>query len=213
MEALSLKIVTRCSVRDDTSYAALNNNDYCMVVRLLLLTFSFQNHVENQGLCARDDLATLPFDDRVFVFREFAKFCVSLVVGLSLTQAGYDSNNHPVVNLVLAIDPLMLLHIATQQFIKDIVDMHRAQHSKIWFAPDIDNVETERRELDREYGNFKPLMLMIGAQEGHGVVLKFNDVWNAIKGRLTTLRDFCAALVTALPNTTSVEAPILVLKW
>ncbi|CAM6073977.1 unnamed protein product [Sphagnum tenellum] len=58
---------------------------------------------------------------------------------------------------------------------------------------------------------YEPLVKTILDQ--HDQKTKFNDAWEALGIRFTTLRTFCGGLVTLFPNSTFVESDFSVLKW
>jgi hypothetical protein len=125
-------------------------------------------------------------------------------------QAECDSNNNARELEVPPVMPTNLIKMRLGVFINEVVDQYCGHLAKHWSVDLIDKVESEHRELLAVYAH-KPNVK--AALDKHDEKTFFNEAWDCLKGRFMQLRQLCAGLATAFPNTTSVESDFFIVKW
>ncbi|CAK9197249.1 unnamed protein product [Sphagnum troendelagicum] len=102
----------------------------------------------------------------------------------SWVQAEHDSNNVR-ESEAPPVMPADLIKIRPTAFIQDVLDPYCAHFSKHWSQEQIDDVETEHRQLHAVYDN-EPHVAK--AFDQHDENTFFNDAWDIVKGRFSGLR-------------------------
>jgi hypothetical protein len=90
------------------------------------------------------------------------------------------------------------------------VDQYHEHLAKHWSVDLIDMAKSEHRELLVVYMREPEVK---AAFDKHDEKTFFNEAWNCLKGCFMQLHQLCGGLVTAFPNTTSVESDFSIVKW
>ncbi|CAK9254857.1 unnamed protein product [Sphagnum jensenii] len=144
------------------------------------------------------------------VVKQVALYVMRVLLGMNNVKAERDSNNDPLYDEAPLVMPAQLVSMHPGAFVKDVVNVFRAQLSRFWDEQMIDKIEDGHRELFRMYNSDTNLRLIISK---HTVHTTFNEAWDSLPDRFGALRQFCGGLAIAFANTVAVESDFSILKW
>ncbi|KAH9536202.1 hypothetical protein CY35_17G095900 [Sphagnum magellanicum] len=117
---------------------------------------------------------------------------------IGMFAAERNSRNEPADKEAPPVMPSDLVRVQPVMFFHDVLQPRNVHLIKAnWDEDAIYEIEQQHRNLVKAYKYEPP----------------FNDAWEALGIRFTTLRTFCDGLTTLFPNSTSVESDFSVLKW
>ncbi|CAK9880834.1 unnamed protein product [Sphagnum jensenii] len=144
------------------------------------------------------------------VVKQVALYVMRVLLGLNNVKAERDINNDPLYDGALPVMPAQLVSMRSGAFVKDVVNVFRAQLSRFWDEQMIDKIKDNHRELFRMYTSDTNLRSIISK---HTVHTTFNEAWDSLPDRFGALRRFCGGLATVFANTIAVESDFSILKW
>jgi hypothetical protein len=143
------------------------------------------------------------------VVKQVALYVMHVLLGLNNVKAERDNNNDPLYDEAPHVMPAQLVSMRPGAFVKDVVNVFRAQLSRFWDEQMIDKIEDGHRELFRMYISDTNLRSIISK---HTVHTMFNEAWDYLPDRFGALRQFCGGLATTFANTVAVESDFSILK-
>ncbi|KAH6565440.1 hypothetical protein BASA60_009940 [Batrachochytrium salamandrivorans] len=167
-------------------------------------------HIHNQGFWVRDLHSSLSDFDQQSTLEEVATFAFCIVANGLQIQAERDFSNNAQELEIPPVMPADLVKLCPALFIKNILDPYRNHVAKHWNQDMIDLIEIQHCELIVVYGREPDVKAVLDA---HDEKTYFNDAWDCLRGRFLHLRQFCGGLLTAFPNTTSVESDFSIVTW
>jgi len=144
------------------------------------------------------------------VVKQVALYVMRVLLGLNNVKAERDSNNDPLYNEAPPVMPGQLVSMCPGAFVKDVVNVFRAQLLCFWDEQMIDKIEDDHRKLFRMYSSDANLRSIISK---HTVHTTFNEARDSLPDRFGALRRFCDGLATAFANTVAVESDFSIFKW
>jgi hypothetical protein len=166
--------------------------------------------IEDQGSFAMECFNHLDTVGKEEVVKQVALYVMRVLLGLNNVKAERDINNDPLYDEAPPVMPTQLVSMRPGAFVKDVVNVFRAQLSHFWDEQMIDKIEDGHREFFRMYSSDTNLRLIISK---HTVHTTFNEAWDYLPDRFGTLRRFCGGLATAFANMVAVESDFSILKW
>jgi len=168
------------------------------------------SHIRDQGSFAGSCLDRLTVAERKNVLQEIGMYAINLVTGLSRVRAERGDDNEPLDDGSVPVLPVHLVNVRPSAFIKEVLDPYRSHVAMFWSAEKIEEVENEQRNLRSLYESDASARKAIDATTTNTT---FDDAWNALSSRFSTLRAFCGGLASVFANTASVEGDFSILKW
>ncbi len=166
--------------------------------------------IEDQGSFAMECFNHLDTVGKEEVVKQVALYVMRVLLGLNNVKAERDNNNDPLYDEAPPVMPGQLVSMRPGAFVKDVVNVFRAQLSRFWDEQMIDKIEDGHRELFRMYNSDANLRSIISK---HTVHTTFNEAWDSLPDRFGALRRFCGGLATAFANTVAIESDFSILKW
>jgi hypothetical protein len=182
-------------------------------ISLVSLQISYDDVValiEDQGSFAMECFNRLDTVGKEEVVKHVTLYMMRVLLGLNNVKAERDSNNDPLYDEALPVMPTQLVSMRPRAFVKDVVNVFRAQLSRFWDEQMIDKIEDDHRKLFRMYNSDTNLRSIISK---HTVHTMFNEAWDSLPDQFGALRRFCGGLATAFANTVAVESDFSILKW
>ncbi|KAH6569497.1 hypothetical protein BASA62_004868 [Batrachochytrium salamandrivorans] len=167
-------------------------------------------HIHDQGFWVRDLHSSLSDFDQQSTLEEVATFAFCIVANGLQIQAERDLATTLRELEIPPVMPADLVKLCPALFIKNILDPYRNHVAKHWNQDMIDLIEIQHCELIVVYGREPDVKAVLDA---HDEKTYFNDAWDCLRGRFLHLRQFCGGLLTAFPNTTSVESDFSIVTW
>jgi hypothetical protein len=100
-----------------------------------------------------------------------------VLLALNNVKAERDSNNDLLYDEASPVMPAQLVLMRLGAFVKDVVNVFRAQLSRFWDEQMIDKIEDGHCELFRMYNNDTNLRSIISK---HTVHTTFNEAWDSL---------------------------------
>jgi hypothetical protein len=195
----------------DAEFEDLDALDYFQRFNWFVTFESLELFVRNQGSRAEGHFDALDDFAQRDVLTSIGMFAMSIVQGIINIQAERNSCNEPADKEASLVMPSDLVRVQPVMFFRDVLQPRKVHLIKAnWDEDAIYEIEQQHRDLVKAY-KYEPPVKTILDQHDHKT--KFNDAWEALGIRFTTLRTFCGGLATLFPNSTSVESDFSVLKW
>jgi hypothetical protein len=105
--------------------------------------------IEDQGSFAMECFNCLDTVGKEEVVKQVALYVMRVLLGLNNVKAERDSNNDLLYDEAPLVMPAQLVSMRPGTFVKDVVNVFRAQLSRFWDEQMIDKIEDGHRELFR----------------------------------------------------------------
>jgi hypothetical protein len=140
--------------------------------------------IEDQGSFAMECFNRLDTVGKEEVVKQVALYVMHVLLGLNNVKAERDSNNDPLYDEAPPVMPAQLVSMRPGAFVKDVVNVFRAQLSRFWDEQMIDKIEDGHRDLFWMYSNDTNLRSIISK---HTVHTTFNKAWDFLPDRFGAL--------------------------
>ena len=144
--------------------------------------------------------------DQDEVWRDIAKFVVSIIKGLDGIEQQHESSSGHKLPPVL---PSELVKVRSHEF-NGIISQQGTRYQSFYSYRDLENIQAEHKELLSSHRNEKALKDSIS--DGKHLT-SFEDGWECVGARFGKLKEFCGGLATVFPGTATVESDFSVLNW
>jgi hypothetical protein len=109
--------------------------------------------IEDQGSFAMECFNRMDTVGKEEVVKQAALYVMRVLLGLNNVKVERDSNNNPLYNEIPPVMLAQLVSMCPGAFVKDVVNMFRAQLSHFWDEQMIDKIEDGHHELFRMYSS------------------------------------------------------------
>jgi hypothetical protein len=189
----------------------LDQVKYCRSDRWWVSIDDIRDHVSDQGSGIVSIFHSLADDTQQAILSGVGTFGVHLIEGLVNLQAERDEYNRGAGSESVSVMPTELALMRPATFVLSVIVLHRDMMMQYWTEDEVEEIESEQRELYHAYAYESSGVKAICAR--HTMMTTFNQAWDDFPRRFRQLRQFVGGLATIFANTTSVESDFSILKW
>lgn len=170
--------------------------------------------LEDASIDSASDLAALDEDERKEVLKTVGMLFLVAQIKISVLRADRDSLNAASVNVLPPVLPWQLYGLRPRDFFA-VVKLQRERYNACFGAAQTSKLVDEFHNLKRYITNCEMARTMAERFKKCTTVGGdiFGKAWSPFRARFRLLFNFCGALATVFPGTSTVESDFSTLQW